>query len=209
MQELPFFACAEFLPRLFLKDDYQQLVDLAVLNPRWLMSMVKVIVELCTKNSEAKLNRTQLRDLERDGVADFKVFEECWKKYLPAPTSGVGIRHFCLIFQAYCLICPVESIESNCCEPSSEKNPCKLPDIPDSTWISKMDDCTTFYFDFYQFLPNEIYHRLICLASAQAKPDKKVPNCYSKRISFFGGLRRGNWVMEIEEVEQRLKFKVS
>lgn len=203
---------AEYIPRLFLSDsEYEKLMDYVVLNPHWLMSMMKVIMELSTKNNEAELSNEQILKLVEEGVADLEVLNTCWKKYIPSSESpsAIGIDHLCLIFQAYCLIHPIS-------KPSDEEGtrnfliPCKLPDeIENSTICRIIESYTPFYFDFNEFLPDEIYHRLICLISTMAKPPQpEICNYYSKQRCFFSGIMGTNLITEKDEARQRLKIKV-
>ena len=71
----------EFLPRLFLKDDnLKELCNLIILDPQWLMTVMKDIVELKTDHGHKKwlLSNTQDQHL-RDGFADFGVFKKFGK----------------------------------------------------------------------------------------------------------------------------------
>ncbi len=194
-------ALAEFLPRLFLQDFYKELNDLVVLDLKWLLTAMKVIMEITVRDDVADLTLSQKRRLEKNGVADFEVFEVCWKKFVSEP---IKVRHLCLIFQAYCLMFPVANQQQFII-------PSKLPDNIHIGQVCKvLEEYTTFYFDFNQFLPDEIYHRLICLASSYCKVERsqRLSNCYSKRICFFSRLRDTNWVIEMEEENQTLKFMV-
>ncbi len=194
-----------------MQDSHEELTDLVVLDLKWLLTTMKVIVELTTHDDVAKITLEQKRKLEKNGVADFEVFEVCWKEFVSAP---IGVHHLCLIFQAYCLLYPVQSI--SLCEGAgaSESNqfiiPCKLPDniLDQPVWFNMIKEFTTFYFDFHEFLPDEIYHRLICLASSYSEQNEDMPNCYSKRSCFFSRLYDTNWAIEMEEERQTLKIMV-
>ena len=206
---------AEFLPSLFLKDDHlKELCDLIILDPQWLMTVMKDIVELKTDhgNKERLLSNTQVQHL-RNGFADFGVFKIFWEVFVSSSDSpsAITVRHLCLIFQAYCLIYPVHS--ANACgrtAGSAEQKyiiPCKLPEqINDD----RKSIYSTFCFDFYEFLPDEIYHRLICLASEKCviKRKQRVHNRYSKRKCFFFNLLDTNWVIEFHEGNQQLIISV-
>ena len=202
----------EFLPRLFLKDDHlKELCDLIILYPQWLMTVMKDIVELKTDhgNKERLLSNTQAQHLS-DGFADFGVFRIFWEEFVSSSDSlsAITVQHLCLIFQAYCLIYPVHS--ANACargitaESAEQKYiiPCKLPEQINNDRVCKsIDNHFTFCFDFYEFLPDEIYHRLICLASEVCVIKRKqiFHNCYSKRKCFFFNLLGTNWVIEFHE----------
>ena len=206
------FYLAEFLPRLFLNDEsHKELVDLVVLTPQWLMEAMRVIMELNIKDDVTELSTSQLQNLEKSGVADYEVLYACWKKMLSASESPcITVRHLCLIFQAYCLIYP---IKGTLCAAKSEVQkyiiPCKLPKNIDDDVFKKMKKYATFFFDFYKFLPEEIYHRLICLASTYSKVKiQEVYDCYSKEICFFSNLEGTRWIIQMELEKQRLKVIV-
>lgn len=182
-----------------------------MLDPDWLIRVMRVIMEL--DYDVPGLRGEQTRDLNIYGVADLEVLEVCWKEFISAQ-SNIEIRHLCLMLQAYCLIYPVQTLTT-----ISGKNvsipryiiPCKFPTEiePDvmPKWVKK---CATFYFDFDGFLPDEIYHRLVCLASSEAKPPPKKHDHqrYSSKICIFYRLLDTNWVIEMERHEQRLKIGV-
>ena len=208
--------CTEYIPRLFLADEqYEKLVNLAILNPHWLMSMMKVIMELTTKTDEAiaRLDNDQVFKLTKEGIADFKVLEVCWDRFLPH--SDVTIGHLCLIFQAYCLIRPLPRDEDSSVSPSDPPAdqkfliPCKLPDeITDDRICKIAEQYKSFYFDFNEFLPDEIYHRLICLISTVAKPlSTKLCHHYSRQQCFFTGVLGTNMIIQMDEAQQRLRIK--
>ena len=211
--------CTEYIPRLFLADEqYEKLVDLAILNPHWLMSMMKVIMELTTKNNETKLRNEQVLKLTKEGVADYKVLETCWNRFLPTSDSPsvVTIGHLCLIFQAYCLIRPLPRDEDSSVLPSDPPAdqkfliPCKLPDeIKDGRICKIAEKYESFYFDFNEFLPDEIYHRLICLISTVAKPlGTKLRHHYSRQQCFFTGVLETNMMIQMDEAHKRLRIKL-
>ncbi|SMN12513.1 hypothetical protein SPBRAN_1295 [uncultured Candidatus Thioglobus sp.] len=180
---------------------------------------MKDIVELKTdKGSKERLLRnTQVLSLQ-DGVADYSVFEVFWKEFVAGSDSpsAITVRHLCLIFQAYCLIYPVHSVDACGITAGSDEQkyiiPCKLPDRINDDRVCKIieNHDATFYFDFYEFLPDEIYHRLICLASKKCLIRRKqcFYNCYSKSKCFFFDLLETNWVLEFQEEKQQLVIAV-
>ena len=207
------FIFAEFLPRLFLSEESQrELIDFVILTPQWLMDAMKVIMEL-TMNDVTELSTSQLQNLVESGVADYEVLEACWKKMLSASELPfITVHHLCLIFQAYCLIYP---IECTLCAAKSEVQkyiiPCKLPPrIVNADIFKRVKKYATFYFDFLKFLPEEIYHRLICLASTYSEAIiQEVYNCYSKESCFFSNLEGTRWIIQMELEKQRLKIMVT
>lgn len=189
------------------------LQDMIVLDPDWLICLMKAIMELDPAKPVHKLSGEKLNDLKKNGIADLDVLKYCWRDLV----KPADIPHVCLMLQAYCLIYPTDELSADDSTPNrvatSTENryiiPCKLPpeiaDIP-CKWTQK---CATFYVDFDGFLPDEIYHRLICLASSEAKmPSKKLSHIYSGKMCIFYRLLETNWVIEMEKLKQRLKIGV-
>ena len=209
----------EYLPSLFLsEEEKKELDDLVVLQPHWLISVMKVIIELNPTKTLPGVSLDKVSKLERDGVADIKLLQECWKEFVSttsgSPDPDTQIHRLCLILQAYCLIYPLQSAvpaavngSHSPASPQLQKFivPCKLPAQLSHRVKFKP---VYFYFDFYQFLPDEIYHRLICLAMAKAKPSRGCRHQFSATQCVFYGLEGTNWVMELETEKQRLKIGV-
>lgn len=181
------------------------IADLVVLHPQWLMSVMKVIMELTMANNEIQLERSQIQTLEMDGIATLEVLNGCWKQFLSK--TKITIDCLCLMLQAYCLIYPIPSEKKKAIQ--KYIIPCKLPDNINKIKcrISKKN-WETFYFDFNNFLPIEIYYRLICLLLTQSKPSRRSHNSYSKTACFFYNLWETNWKVEYEEIEKRIKVMV-
>ena len=168
---------------------------------------MKIIMELDRTETELGIGGDQLRDLETCGVADSEVLKACWKEFL---VSGIEFHHLCLMLQAYCLIYPVKMATSTSEKTTTQQYiiPCKLPNeicLPE--WAC---NCISFYFNFAGFLPDVIYHRLICLASSESKLPLEDRNDrrYSSKMCIFYDLIDTNWMIEIERHEQRLKVVV-
>lgn len=189
-----------------------------MLDPDWLIRVMKGIMKLDTMKKVPGTKSEEISDLEVHGDADLKLLKCCWKNE-SISLSDDEMRHLCLVLQAYCLIYPLKSTATagstdSCNAQTKYIIPCKLPDpskidMKEHMWICK---CVVFYFDFKKFLPNEIYHRLICLASSKAKP-KRDRCCYSSKKCIFYGLQGENLkavkcVMEIIE-KDKLKIRVT
>ena len=175
----------EYLSRLFLSDEQcEELLNLVILNPDWLISVMRVIMEL---NKVEGLKQEQIMQLESKGTADLDLLSVCWKEFLTASDSAsdfrIDIHHLCLILQAYCLIYPVTINNSDSVQ-SKFIIPCKLPKTLEEE--CSLPNPSTFVFDFEGFLLEEIYHRLICLVSRAARPPRRRKNLYSwKKCKFF------------------------
>lgn len=192
----------------------EELSNLLVLDPQWLMDVMKVIMELKTENA-VKLSTFEALQLCENGVASIKTLEVCWGDLL-SKSPCINIRHLCLMLQSYGLIYPVQPKSVCRSRGTAEFDlqedefiiPCKFPDsihLCQNRIPRRMS--FTFYIKF-NFLPEEIYCKLICLASAESKPMHDGCNCYSKRNCFFTGLLDTNWIIEIEQENQRLMIMV-
>jgi hypothetical protein len=196
----------EYLSGLFLEKEEKALVQelkaLVVLDPDLLVDTMRVVMELkTTRKVELKeVQASLIRELEVTGIADLKLLGCCWRRDFTF-TPAFEMHHLCLMLQASCLIYPVQPVSGN---PQKYIIPSKLPNTADTEapgWVCR---CATFYFDFNKFLPDEIYHRLICLASSEAIASEK--NCYSSKCCIFCELEGTNWVLEVEG--DKLKIRV-
>lgn len=229
-----FLHVIEYHPglKLFLKkEECKQLGNFIVLSPQWLMLVMNEIMELDVDHiKDRKLGGAKVKNFAKDGVTDFNLLKVCWKDYVsPEPFSSFKLHHLCWILQAYCLIYPIADYVTTATATGDVATgdttdatadvtvvptdcqrymiPCRLPDdFKERNKLSMViKKFVTFFFDFGQFLLDEIYYKLICLASARAKPQRSC-NQYSRKKCNFFGLEKTNWVMEIEE--DRLKIKV-
>lgn len=212
----------EYLPRLFVSEyEYKELCDLIVLRPEWLISVMKVIMELSPSKKILGVESELVSYLDKTGEADLDLLTACWKDRISppesAPESRIDIHHLCLILQAYCLIYPVPSDSSGSNSDSvpaelgrSKKSkyiiPCKLPEKIDGECL--LPGSSTFVFDFERFLPAEIYHRLICLAARKSNPSRGSPNLYSSKKCFFQEFSDTNWIMEMDPDRHRINFSM-
>lgn len=185
----------------------EELQDLVVLKHRWLISVMNVIMELKSTSTVPGLHREQIIKVVKTGVADLDVLAVFWKDFLPAP-ADIQIRHLCLILEAYWLICPLPPTPSGSDQVTEYIIPCKLPDKTRETCPFE-SDAVTFYFNFCQFLPAEVYHRLICLALRDSEPIQgPAHNLYSSKRCVFYNLYDTNWIMELDMEKHRLKISV-
>ena len=225
---------AEEVSSLFLsQDEKSQLDSLVLLDPKWLIEVMKRVMEL--EKGDQKYLGEDIRDLNRRGIANASLLEKCWEGCY-SESAGCSFRQLCLILQAYCLIYPLQPQpvappgRSNS-EPAASATkqqlpsrsqseadvnfpvtmkflvPCMLPSepIPDDP-IKKV----TFSFDFEGFLPAEIFHRLICLMiarSAVSQGRKITPEFSATRCRFYNVEGR-KWQLEMEPDCHRLKISV-
>lgn len=169
-------------------------------------------MELNTDVSIEGLTKDQIEKLKKYGRADEELFRICWKEFLPSEgLTTISIAHLILIFQAYCLIYPIQPVTKGDDSGIITREfiiPSKLPDhefeVKSKDISERMKSSTKFFFNFYQFLPDEIYHRLTCLFSSEATPQEHLDHCYSKHQCFFSGLFGTDWIINMEEDTQRL-----
>ena len=229
-----YFLSTEFLPPLFIsKQEHAELEELVILDPTWLFHVMKNVVEL---NYRSPIEGKLIRELSETGVASSDLLKEAWSGYLREPIEQ-SFRQMRLILQAEAVIHPIRIIPESVLEqslsesdpnleaqppssgtPTSEAAtveekleylvPCKLPDKikkpPAKTprWIP-------FYFDFQKFLPEEIYHRLLCLMLAVSQQKKSFDNPYlSKNVCLFKTIDKSDWCIEFESAKHRLKISV-
>ena len=204
------FYFSEYLPCLFLSDKEKDMLgDLIILHPQWLIRVMRVIMELQpdqkTKDEYPKLTMKQISRLKDYGKADMQFLKVCWEEFISV-TEEIGIEHLCLILQAYCLIHPVSSTSEN-----GDDNgpnfiiPCKLPK---EIKLDPLPNASFFSIKFDDFLPAEIYHRLICFASREAKPCMGLQNLYSSKKCQFRYLEGTHWIMEMDSEKHMLHFEV-
>ncbi len=150
------------------------------------------------------------------GVASMELLRNYLMKFI-SESSDITLDHLLLILRSYCLIFPLQPEPKALSSPEGAHGasyseyivPCKLPDDLDEDDVDILEEeCCVFYFDFCRFLPDEIYHRLMCLASAASKPQRRKPNIFSKRRCVFHSLFGTYWIMEAEKEMHRLKFTV-
>ena len=225
---LPFFLSAEFLPPLFIsKQEHAELEELVLLDPTWLFHVMKNVVEL---NYRSPIERELVRELSETGVASSDLLKEAWSGYLREPIEQ-SFRQMRLILQAEAVIHPIRIIHESALEQSPRESvpkleaqppsknptadekveylvPCKLPEeikkppAKSSRWI-------VFYFDFQKFLPEEIYHRLVCLMLSVSQRKKSFDKPYlSQTMCLFKNVDKIDWSIEFEREQHRLKISV-
>ena len=223
--------CAEEVSSLFLsQDEKSQLDSLVLLDPKWLIEIMKRVMEL--RKGDQKYPGEDIRDLKRRGIGNASLLGKCWEGCY-SESAGCSFKQLCLILQAYCLIYPLQppppgrsnsepATSASTQEPPSRSQseadvnfpimmkflvPCMLPSepIPDDP-IKKV----TFFFDFNGFLPAEIFHRLICLmiARSAATQGRKITPEFSATQCRFYNVEGRKWQLEMEPDCHRLKISV-
>ena len=110
----------EELPTLFLdKWEQQQLADLVLLDPKWLITLMKIVMEL--EPGAIDYTGEDLRDLKETGIARAVLLRDCWKEY-HSTDDDVSFRQLCLMLQAYCLIYPIRGDMGRCIPQRSQSD---------------------------------------------------------------------------------------
>ncbi len=183
-----------------------------ILHPPWLITVMRGIVEAEDCDGIAS---EHFLHLDSSGVASMELLKNYLMKFISG-SSDISLDNLLLILRSYCLIFPLQPEPKALSSPEGTDGahaeysvPCKLPDDLDDKDVDILEEkCCVFYFDFCRFLPDEIYHRLMCLASAKSKPQRRKPNIFSKRRCVFHSLFGTYWIMEAEREMHRLKFTV-
>ena len=204
-----------------------------LLDPTWLIHMMVNVVELNYRSSIEGKHMNQLRET---GVASSDLLKEAWFEYLREPIEQ-SFRQMCLMLQAEALIHPIRIIPKSALDQSPSESvpnletqlPSTLPTTSETAITDekleylvpgklpeeikegpvKCSRWTTFYFDFQKFLPEEIYHRLLCLMLAVTQTKKSFDKPYlSKNICLFKNIDDCDWCVELERGYHRLKISV-
>ena len=100
----------------------KQLTDLVLLDPKWLITLMKLIMEL--EDGATNYKGEDLRNLKSTGIARAALLRDCWRKYLTTD-SDILFEQLCLMLQAYCLIYPIRGdveLEIDCPNRSQSDN---------------------------------------------------------------------------------------
>ena len=217
------------MPTLFVsQEDIDKISKLVIIDPKWLISAMQVIMELKVNDKRVTGNEQQM--LQETGKVSFECLKRLWSQSDPCVLKSglVDAQQLCLILQAYCLIHPSEyfnktcqiqpaSIDAGCSSSTLFLVPSLLPEaklLIDKGEISESESrlpWISFYFDFHSFLPLVIFHRLICLLLAAYRQESKRPGAVhylSKTLCRFDGIKGCNWKVELEEYQHRLKISV-
>lgn len=217
-----YFLSADRLPTLFLpdqKEDQLLLKSLVILDPVWLISVMRVVMEL---NRKSPGDRSLIINLIETGIASDSLLRETWSTFFSAPESTLSFETLCLMLQAYCLIFPLKEHKlegsERCSSPDINKKPmlysflipCMLPEIPPDEEVDCGIPWVHFYFDFEKFIPEEIYHRLICIILADiGDPDSDDARPkFSKLWSCFYDIDDSHWRFDFQRGDHKLMVSI-
>ena len=191
-------------------------MNLVILEPAWLISVMKIIMEL-SRTSPG--DRRLIIKLDDTGIASESLLREKWADFYSESESGPSFHQLCLILQAYCLIFPLKGCQSQTLPALSSANgqttksflvPSKMPEKAKEDKVDSDVPWIVFYFDFEKFLPEDIYHRLICimLASADDHTSEELMPKFSKSWSCFYDIDESHWRFEYQRKLHRLKVSI-
>ncbi len=230
------------LPSLFLTvPEKEWMSDLVLLDPKWLLDIMKLLMELSIPDASAEtVDQTKpvydpihLDNLKETGIASELLLRKCWEGYYSETEDEVTFPQLCLMLQAYGLIYPVERCSPlnpsdrtptyvSSLQPLTQSDgtlssirdflvPCMLPEQNEESQDEKQV-WITFYYDFSSFLPEVIYHRLICLMLAQSEAQGSKQSLQltkgSSKFNDIGGYRDSRWKIEIVKDVPKLRICV-
>lgn len=219
------FPTVERVPTLYLNgEEREELAKLIILDPAWLGKVMSAVVELDPSDPDFRGDRKPAMKLTKAGIASKELLMEIWGDFLAdTDDRNQSFGHLCTILKAYCLIYPlkestVRSLEDHSSTSESSETqsvrhfliPCMLRESTerrdDNHW-----NWIIFYFDFESFLPEELYHRLICQLIAEfqrTNSNRVTPTQVSKSLCRFNNINGCNWKVELLRDVHRLKISV-
>ena len=169
---------------------------------------MRVLIHIIPDGLE--ISNKEIRDVEKTSIATTKFLQKIWKDIVKKPDF---FEKLCLILQAHCLIYPL-------CDQSDEGRngdqkylvPCKIKKEKSDEDIIGDKTGFTFYFDFDEYLPEVIYHKLICSMLYHSTPPelkKKATNpIKSSTQCYFKYVKKREWMLEIDKEKSILKVFV-
>lgn len=197
----------ERVSKLFIsKEEADMISDLVIINPKWLIGIMQIIVEL-KDNCPLISGREQTK--LKHGEVSLDVLKKLWgdsENGIPE-TKTVDPEKLAIVLQAYCLIhsCNSETSDTKCfITPSmlpSDLSNDKKQKLEHSDWID-------FYFDFEKFLPVEVFHRLVCMLMAEVHKSDFHKCNLSQSLCSFPRICHCIWKVELKNLEHKIKVSV-
>ena len=181
-----------------------------------LIHTMRDIVELKSKMQQECMSGIEIRNLKEKGIASLNLLRHCWKTH--SINESWNTEHICLVLQSYGLIFPIQDpfnqkVQLGPSTPRSQDSvhcskddgnkvflvPCKLPpSSTDDEVLEGRPHTCTFAFDFKGFLPEDVYHRLMCLVlkRAQEVTTRKVEFVATKTTFKIFNFSECDWIME-------------
>ena len=227
------YTCATYspgkLPSLYLNEEEKKTLDgLILLDPTWLMKMMRVVIEL--RPGTGSLPNDEMKAFGETGCAKASLLKSCWKE-LPDD----AFHKLCLMLQSFCLLFPLPFHESPEMPPvmstEGDAEPSQVTDCrqseeqtsskPETVYLIPSKLCVapqpttesinkafnfTFVFDFHGFLPVEVYHRLLCLMLKNQICDSKTKGTFTAEYFQVYGVHNCNWMVQM--VDSKLRVSV-
>ena len=164
---------------------------------------MKKVMELKTHD---EINNTPILELQKTGRATADLLSKLWKE------DHHDFQLICLIMRAHGLMQAIKSSDKSvpdpthatCTEPQGEfMIPCML------NHEEKFHlEGYTFYFDFKGFLPQEVFHCLICLVikKCQEVPGHHYSPKYWTNACIWYCMKGYDWNVQLLSGEHKLKF---
>ena len=128
------------------------------------------VVEL--KVGKKKFDRKKLNEFEKKGTIAIDVLKQCWKELL-GENPDIVFNKILNVLKTFFLLCPYRIQPED--EPHLYLVPSALP-AAGSKDIAFTKECYTFYFEFPQYLPEEVYTHIVCVfLSFFKKSPKSLP----------------------------------
>ena len=191
-----------------LKDDESSLV---LLSPQWLANFMTEVIEL--KLGTAGYEIEAMVKFEDTGTIGVDVLRQCWKKLLDKD-SDVVFDKILNVLEALFLLCryPIQPED----EPPLYLVPSALPAETESIPFLNKDYMYKFYFEFPQYLPEEVYTHLVCLFLSFLKKNKSSsppPIITSTSCKFYAlksvvnEVSEYDWKVTLQAAKQRLEVQ--
>ena len=210
----------EYLPRLFLHGrEYDELKNLVILRRQWLFNRMAIIMEFKSETSgkqsttsnipskedvAERLTNSQKKALKK-GRADYNTLQKCWEDFTSQGAIYISFKQLCLIFQAYCIIFPIDDNKVEYLIPSM------FPELTEKLKKEKNEKferiCFYMYFDFKGFLPAQIYYQLVCLLFRGAKIGSPE-NIFTSTVCVLDDVKpHRQWIAKDEDCHWKVEYK--
>ena len=163
-----------------------------LIEPQWLVTIMKKVMEV--RVSHPNLINTEIDKCMKTGMANSEFLYELWKDDHKGDYKE--FQKICLLMRAYGLM---QTIKSTTCVQFM---------IPSLLNQEKqiLQNGFIFYFDFKGFLPQEVFHCLICLV---IKTCPEVPDCsppkFSAKACIWYCFKGYDWCIQPMSETHRLK----
>ena len=162
-----------------------------LVKPTWLISVMTEVMEVSM--SHAILENEDIDTLRKTGMASMAFLRKLWQDYHKDDEDL--FKKICLLMRAHGLMQAIMSTDIRFIIP------CMLSQKEQNFPIGY-----TFYFDFKGFLPQEVFHCLICLV---IKTCQEVPDCsppeFSANSCIWYSFKGYDWCIQPMSETHRLK----